>query len=566
MKPLLLVLAGAAPAVSGQSPDPKQDQMPGPPCADLQPPTIPNATIVSFQTAERRNITLAGGGSMGGGTDGTAALAPLDICDVNITLTHGAANDSVRIEVWMPLVGWNGRFQGTGGGGFVAGTFGAAMAPQVARGFAAASTDAGLRPASFDGRGIAFDGQLMANFASLSAHEMALVGKAVTRQFYGGEPVYSYWNGCSTGGRQGYMEAQVYPEDFDGILAAAPAINWDKFCPAEFWPFQVQSEAGEFVPTCVLTALTQANIRACDGLDGALDGMISDPSVCRFDAHSMFGTSVACGNNDTATISAAQASIYNRIIRGPVSATGAQLWFGVEPGTSLNFLAGTTPFSLGATWLDTFVANRTQLDGRLGPNSTLTARMYSSLFQASVASRFGSMLATDNADLSGLQAAGHKLLSWHGLADPIIMPQGSFDYRRRVEAKMGGAVAVDQFYRLFTAPGVGHCGGGGPSPDTLTAIQVLMNWVEKGVAPDTLPASAVIGNVTVTRNLCRYPFVARFTGSGNVNSTEGWICSQSGGLEVSGSNVVTVSASLRVGVWRSWLVLGVLSVIWWLLQ
>lgn len=550
MKPSLLALAATTALAASQS-HPKR-QTPATSCATLKAPTIPNATVVSIQAIERRNFTVPSGFGGGGGTIPSAPIGRLNFCDVNVTLTHGTANDSVRVEVWMPLQGWNGRFQGTGGGGFIPGTFGSAMAPQVAAGFAAASTDAGLRPASFDGSGIRFNDQLMTNFAFLSVHEMALVGKALTQQFYGTSSFFSYWNGCSTGGRQGYMEAQRFPGDFDGILAAAPAINWDKFCPAEFWPFQVQSEAGEFVPACVLTALTQAHVQACDNLDGGMDGLISDPSVCRFDAGSVVGRSVTCNGTST-TVTASQATIYNRVIKGPLdNTTGAQLWFGVEPGTSLSFLSGTTPFSLGATWLDTFVGNATLLRGRLSANNTLSAQSYSTLFKSSVTSKFGTMLATDNADLSGLKSAGSKLLSWHGLADPIIMPQGPSDYRTRVEAMMGGSAAVDEFYRLFTAPGVGHCGGGGPTPNTATALDVLIRWVEGGVAPDTLPANVTMGNATISRNLCRFPLVSRFNGSGSVNDARGWTCVPSRSIESTLPGVVTAAAPSFGGLPHSW--------------
>lgn len=556
MKLSFFVLATPAACAVRRGNTPRQT--PATSCAALKAPTIPDATVVSMQTLERRNFTLPG--------DGGASPPPrLSFCDVNITLTHGAANDSVRVEVWMPLEGWNGRFQGTGGGGFVPGVFGAAMAPQVAAGFAAASTDAGIKVLSTDGGGIAFDDQLMTNFASLSVHEMALVGKAMTQQFYGSTSFFSYWNGCSTGGRQGYMEAQRFPEDFDGILAAAPAINWDKFCPAEVWPFQVQTEAKEFVPACVMTALTEANIQACDGLDGGMDGFISDPTACRFDAKSKVGTTVSC-NGEPTTISKTQASIYNRILSGPTDSSGAQLWFGVAPGSSLDLLAGSTPLSLGATWLDTFVGNSTQLGGRISAENTLSAEEYTSLFQSSVNSKFGVMLATNDTDLSGLKAAGNKLLSWHGLADTIIMPQGTFDYRRRVEAQMGGSAAVDEFYRLFTAPGVAHCAGGGPAPDTATALDVLIRWVEDGVAPDTLPANMTTGNTTVSRNLCRFPLVARFDGGGDVNDAEGWTCVESQGLEETAlRSLGAATASRSGGVWLYWMIFTSFELLWFFL-
>lgn len=552
-------------------------------CASLTAPDVPGASVVSIQSAERRNFSLPSFGGPGGppGGGGGATAARLNFCDVNVTLTHGDTGDRVLIEVWLPLSGWNGRFLGTGGGGFVAGTFGQAMAPQVADGFAAASTDAGLdQSGSFDGRGV-FGGdvditalvenrttlgkseQLFLNFAHLSVHEMAVVGKAVTEAFYGQPPRASYWSGCSTGGRQGLKEAQMFPEDFDGILAIAPAINWGKFIAAGLWPIAVMNDEGEFPPACVFDAFVAATIEACDLLDGGADGLLADPASCTFDPQSIVGRTVSCnpnaggpfgpgnggngnnadaGNITSVTLTARQATIYSRILDGASAPDGSFLWYSLLPGASLTALAGTSPFPLSATWISQFVLEQSSTD-----LSKLSVQQFSDMFTRAASQGLAPLINTDDPNLSAFRNAGGKILSWHGLADQLIMPDGTFDYLRRVEEAMGatvpaGAGAVDDFFRVFAAPGVGHCAGGA-GPEPLRALDALVDWVEQGKAPETLFASkslsgrgagspGVIRNgttaappgTTVTRNLCRFPQKLAFSGGGDVNDAAAWSC------------------------------------------
>jgi hypothetical protein len=211
----------------------------------------------------------------------------LNICEAKVTLTHPGANDSIVVLVWLPLAGWNGRFVRIGGSGWAAGIGQLSVAPFASQGFATATTDAGLcgdltSPASWVLKG---DGEvntelLKKNFASRSVHDLAIIGKGVTAAFYGKQAAHTYWNGCSTGGRQGLAAAQSYPQDFDGVLAGAPAIYWDKYVVAEQWPQVVMKEEGYFPSNCELNAVTQAAIAAYDGLDEVGDGIISNPSSC----------------------------------------------------------------------------------------------------------------------------------------------------------------------------------------------------------------------------------------------------------------------------------------------
>jgi feruloyl esterase len=494
----------------------------GTPCASLTQPTVPGASVVSFAAAEARNVSsepLFGG-----------PLPLVDICDVNVTLTHGTAGDRVRVGIWMPLdkSKWNGRFQGTGGGGFVAGIFGSAMAPAIAQGYAAGSTDAGLNTTATS-TDLNLSAQDLTNFASLSVHEMAVVGKAVSAQYFGSPVNFSYWNGCSTGGRQGLMEVQSFPEDFDGVLSIAPAINWERFVPAGLWPYAVLNEAKTFPPACVWDSFTTAAVEACDGEDGARDGLISDPRACEFDPESLVGKPAArCVGNETTTITASHAASFALMMAPSLAPNGTELWAPLEPGATLSQLATNPPNFLASTWIDDVLFPDQAFDF-----GSLTTQTFTDLFDRSI-ERFGSNIGTNNPDLSRFRDNDGKLLVWHGLTDQLIMPQGTFKYLSRVEEQLGGPSAVAEFFRVFAAPGVEHCAGGlGPEP--LDALNVLIKWVEEGVAPERLPASKSVNGTTVSRNLCRWPMVLSYEG-GDMNSAESWTCVQQGSAAGGGSS------------------------------
>jgi hypothetical protein len=437
-------------------------------------------------------------------------------CDITVTLTHPGANDHVRIKVLLPESGWNGRFQAVGGSGYAAGDFGTPLISAVKAGYAAASTDAGHSLSFVDaGWALTADGkvdlQLLRDFASLAPHETAVVGKQVTQRFYGHGPAYSYWNGCSTGGRQGYMEAQRYPTDFQGIVADAPAVGWDRFAVATLWPYVVQNQQHTFLTSCEFQAFDTAAVKACDGLDGIRDGVIGEALRCHYDPRRLIGTTIICDGRPL-TITAAAADVVARIWEGPTTPAGTKLWNGPLPGAGFDGLSAPVtgpggepswqPFIIAAEWVQNFLERRPGFD-----TSTITYRDFARLFRQSQA-EYHAIIGTDDPDLSAFARAGGKLLTFHGLADQLIPTQDTVDYRRRVEQTMGGSERVDRFYRLFLAPGVAHCGGGGPTPaDPLTAVTA---WVEHGTAPDTLPAT--VPGTNATRDLCRYPLTSHYTG------------------------------------------------------
>lgn len=349
----------------------------------------------------------------------------------------------------------------------------------------------------------------------LSFHEMTVIGKDLSEKFYGRKPEYSYWFGCSTGGRQGMSEAQRYPEDYDGIFAAAPAINWAKFAIADYWPLAVQNQGGEPVPLCKLGAIGNASVHACDLLDGAADGLISNPLKCKFDAKSMVGKKVQCDDeNAITTITERDAVVWNKIRNGIHDESGKFLWYGLQPGANYQNQAIQPGFILATQWIADFLLRTPGLDV-----SSIKQRALVDLFHQSV-SEFGDLWGTANPDLSAFRARGGKILTWHGWADDIISPLGTLHYWRRVVDLAGGKEKTDEFYRVFMAPGLGHCGMG-PGPQIPTDnLAPLVEWVEKGKAPETILFS---GNGQ-SRNICKFPKELEYSGSGNVSDAASWKC------------------------------------------
>jgi pimeloyl-ACP methyl ester carboxylesterase len=495
-------------------------------CSGLQLPTFPNAdfAIISTTTDEKLNFTVPA----------TLPFLPVDVpglnlCEVKVTLAHPGANDSVLVQVWLPLAGWNGRFVGLGGSGWVAGIGALSLAPFVSQGFAAATTDAGLSgdPTSPAAWALKDNGkvntELLTNFASRSVHDLAVVGKAVTAAFYGKQANHTYWNGCSTGGRQGLVAAQKYPDDFDGILAGAPAIYWDKYVVAEQWPQVVMKEEGYFPSNCELDTVTQAAITACDGIDGVIDGIIDDPSRCTFDPFSLVGTKISC-SGESIVISRSLATIVRKIWDGPTSPSGHPLWYGLNIGAPLTSLANTTviqgtrvgfPLFVPDPWIRYFLAKNPNFD-----ISSITSSKLTQLFQQS-SREYANIIGSSDQHLAAFRKSSGKLLVWHGQADQLIFPKDSVSYYSSVQKALGKSVNVDDFFRLFLAPGVDHCGAGTtPGAVPSDPFGALIAWVENATAPEWLDASSK----RFKRKVCRYPLAAKLNAGSDPNVAESYDC------------------------------------------
>jgi feruloyl esterase len=457
----------------------------------------------------------------------SAAIDPANpgICRVTAITTHPPAGDKVKIWVGIPAENRNGRFLGTGGGGFVGGSAAGVNQP-VALGYAAGATDTGHEGG---GGSFAMDAsghlnwQLIRDNAHVGIHEMTITGKALTQAMYGAAPRYSYFNGCSTGGRQGLMEAQRYPQDYGGIVSGAPAINWPKLMMQELWGTLQMNVAGNAVPACKLAAATAAAIAACDTIDGVKDGVIEDPKRCPYDSEALIGTSAG----DCGSFTQADVDVIRKLWEGPHREDGSVLWYGQPRGADLNALAASrgTPlkpqaFAFTVDWLKYFLTLNPQFDW-----TTITPAVYEHLWDQSV-KQYGIVIGTDNPDLTAFRDHGGKAIIWHGWADQLISANGTIDYYKRVQQQMGGPNKASQFARLFMAPRVAHCAGGaGPNP--YGQLDALLSWVEDGKAPETLTAARrdQAGAITRSRPLCQYPLVARYKGAGNTDDAANFVCS-----------------------------------------
>jgi hypothetical protein len=435
-----------------------------------------------------------------------------EFCRVQLTVAP-----QINIEVWLPTQTYNGRFEAVGGGGYAGTISFGAMAGALRSGYATASTDTGH---TTPGGSFALNGdgtlnwQLIEDFASRSLFELTKKAKTLISTLYGQPATYSYWNGCSTGGRQGLMLAQRFPQGYDGILAGAPAINWDRFIPAELWPqVLMQQELGAPIAQCKLALASQAAIDLCDTLDGVDDGVVDDPLRCNFDASTLVGTATACG-----TFTAADAKVIQMIWNGPRGTDGSFLWYGLAKGAPLSSLAGTSPFPIAVDHFRYWIERNPAFDWH-----TLDYAGFEQGFRTSQA-LFNGVIGTDNPDLSAFRNARGKAIIWHGWSDQLIFPQGTIDYYNRVIDTLHSTEQVQRFARLFMAPGVFHCGGG-IGPQVFDMFGALVRWVETGEAPDQIVASRVENGVVVrTRPLCAYPYVARYDRKGDPNSADSFKC------------------------------------------
>jgi pimeloyl-ACP methyl ester carboxylesterase len=454
-------------------------------------------------------------------TDGTAAGQTNLPAFCRVALT---VQPQVNIEVWLPTEAtYNERFQAVGGGGYAGSISFGAMGGALRSGYATASTDTGHSASVTPGGSFALnpngtlDWQLIEDFASRSLIELTNKAKALIGAYYGQDSAYSYWNGCSTGGRQGLMLAQRLPEGYDGILAGAPAINWDRFIPAELWPQVVmQQELGGPIAQCKLGVASAAAVAACDGLDGVVDGVLDDPRLCDFDPSTLVGTSTACG-----MFTEEDANVIEMIWAGPRAGDGSFLWYGLAKGAPLNFLAGTNPFPIATDHFRYWIEQDPAFDWK-----TLDYAGFEAGFRSSQ-QLFNDVIGTDDPDLTKFRKAGGRALIWHGWNDQLIFPEGAIDYYERIIRTFHSEKQVKRFARLFMAPGVFHCGGG-TGPQVFDMFAALVRWVEDEEAPDEILASRVENGVVVrTRPLCAYPLVARYDGKGDPSSVESFRCKRS---------------------------------------
>jgi hypothetical protein len=460
-------------------------------------------------------------------------------CLVKVLVPPQAENtQGINIWVGLPTDGnWNGRLQSEGGSVYAGVT---ATPTSMAAGYVGITTDTGHQGPPLSGRfgmlppytpNIIGEPNipLQIDFAYRSVHLMSVIGKQLAQAFYGMPPSKSYFNGCSTGGRQGLAMAQRYPEDYDGILSGAPAIYFDRFQAAMLWPPMVSVlENGGAVPTAKLkdkfTLATNAAVAACDNLDGVVDGVLTDPRGCTYDAQKL--VTKTCTANDTTCLTSAEANAIDKIWYGPTNEKGnKRLWYGEVRGTDLSALTFRSPPNQEAVF-STFPPATEQpkywvyFDPAWNWQTELDYSNFEAYIEDTVTQMAPGGTATDNPDLAAFRDHGGKLILWHGFADQLIMPEGTIDYYDERGNTLGGGYRhTQEFARLFMAPGIAHCAntGANTGPVPQDPFSYDVNWVENGVAPETILASKTTNGVTQTRPLCPYPDVAVYTGE---NSTD----------------------------------------------
>jgi feruloyl esterase len=476
-------------------------------CDSLLKLRLPDTSITAVEKIP------AGGFAPPGGGRGAAAYRGLpEFCRVSATLTPTADSD-IKVEVWLPVTGWNGKFQAVGNGAWSGAIVYTALVDALRLGYAASSTDTGHvgGSASF---ALGHPEKLI-DFAYRSEHVMTVQAKAIVNAFYGSAPKYSYWNGCSAGGRQALKEAQMFPQDFDGIIAGSPGLDWSgRTAQAVRVAQALQSEEAR-LSRSQLSLLHSAVVQACDALDGVKDGLIQNPSACKFDP-----AVLQCKSAGAATcLSAAQVDTV-RLIYSPITnARTNRVITGLMPGGELGWTDQGWTASARATGLDQFryVIFKDPAWDLLKFNAATDVPRLEEGESAALDAR--------DTNLKPFFDRGGKLLQYHGWSDPQISPLASTMYYDRVLAALG-AGAVANSYRLFMAPGMGHCAGG-EGPNDFDKVGALEAWVEQGKAPNQIVAAHSTGGLTDrTRPLCAYPQAARYKGAGSIDEAASFVCAK----------------------------------------
>jgi len=514
-------------------------------CEDIASLKLPNTTIVSATEvpAGQFPVPKGPGADMQGPPplEGTAPTKLPALCRVRITVAP-----AIKIEVWMPVSGWNGDFEGVGNGGKAGTVSYPAMATAIEEGYATASTDTGHEGTENQTEWAFHHPEQITDFAYLAIHDMSLVARKVITQYYGRAPAFAFFNGCSTGGRQALMEAQRYPDDYNGILAGAPVIDYTHLQAAHFAiALRTRKVAGSYFPPSKLPEINKASLAACDTMDGVPDGLIENPLKCSFGEDP---SALLCKGSETPScLTAPQLQTLKDIYDGYRDPRGQLVYPGYVPGDEL----GWKPFTIA--WADpTQPFTDSSAVGAVGffkyfvfddPNWNFLTWNYDHDMPLTDNKLASEINATDPV-LKPFRARGGKLLLYHGWADPGVSPLETVGYYEKVVAAVTGTEATtpgnetpafvdrikdaEDFARLFMVPGMGHCSGG-PGPNSFDAFGPLAAWVEHGRAPEKIVASHIAnGTTTFTRPLCPYPMTAHYTGHGSTDQAANFVCSLGG--------------------------------------
>lgn len=461
------------------------------------------------------------------GTTGREITVSAPFCRV-VGAIMPTPDSDIWFELWLPpRADWNGKFAAVGSGGSLGAIEHQRLMTVLVRGYGAMSTDSGHQSTSGSDVNWALGHpERVDDFGYRAEHLATVAAKALTARFYGREPRYAYFIGCSQGGHHGLVEAQRFPQDYDGIIAGAPVYNWVGEMTEQAWNVRAleQTPAGALSKE-KLQLLHKAVVNAC----GAADGLIEDPRQCSFDPVAL---TCRTGDNDSC-LSDAEIAAVRKMYAGPKTSAGVQIYPGLSRGGEGGWQRlWSNPQRLGGSWLGFY--RSMVFENRSWDLSMLDFDRDPALAQQ----KLGQVLNPNSADLSGFAKRGRKLIVYHGWADDMVPSQTSVEYYEAVKAKLG-AQRIAGFYRLFMIPGMWHCSGGpdvlfhseeasavplAPDRDMLTALE---QWVEHGRAPESFETSLLTrdGKVERTHLICAYPKVAKYRGSGDIHDTHNWTCS-----------------------------------------
>ncbi|HEX4773489.1 MAG TPA: tannase/feruloyl esterase family alpha/beta hydrolase [Bryobacteraceae bacterium] len=449
-------------------------------------------------------------------------------------------NDSlIQFELWMPAEKWNGKFRGVGNGGFAGSISYQELGWAVRNGYAAGSTDTGHQGIGIEA-GWAFEHPEKINdFGYRAIHVTAITSKAIVTAYYAQAPVHSYFLSCSNGGRQALVEAQRYPEDYDGIVAGAPANYWTHLLSNAAWNNLHLAGSG-YISAAKLPAVEAASLSQCDALDGVKDGIVQDPSQCHVNTEVL-----RCAGAETAAcLTPNQLNTLKILYASSKGSDGTQIFPGYAPGTEAEaggwgaWITGPAPreslmFAFGTQFFKYMVFANTSWDYRSFDVDRDTGIADEKL---------GRVLNATDPNLAAFQARGGKLILYHGWGDAAIAPANSINYYQRVIATMGSN-KTKQFVRLFMVPGLEHCFGG-PGPNSFgqdglstgdpenNVSSLIERWVEQGFSPERITAvkrardGDLNSPVIRTRPVCAFPIVAQYKGQGSVDAAESFACGE----------------------------------------
>jgi len=503
-----VIAVGAALAVPGQAGATDS----GTSCADLAALAIPGVTVTSA-------TLIADGAFTPESSSPRFEPTPLPAFCRVIAIATPTDDSIINFQVWIPPAeAWNGKFQGVGNQGFQGAPNYRFMSAALHAGYATASTDTG-----HVGGGLDFAAghpEKIVDWAHRSIHVITEHAKLMVRAHTGRWPAYSYFNGCNTGGHQALMEAQLYPDDYDGIIAAVPANNRlnEIIGYLGVWRATHDADGNSLLSHDDLQLVTQSAVAMCDADDGVVDGVIDDPRLCSFDPASL----ICSGRASATCLSRQQVDAVKRVYGGVHnSRTGALIFSGWPIGsegygpTTREGWNGmiNIPQPRRSEFFNHFVFNDPNWDWR-----TMDADR-----DVDYATETMGFVSAIDPDLSAFRDHGGKLIMYAGWVDAILPAGDVIGYFDRVVATMGPE-AVEDFFRFYMVPGVAHCSGG-PGTPVIDMVPALERWVEQGEVPHRVIASRVEDGETVrTRPLCPYPQVARWSGEGDTDDASNFTC------------------------------------------